>query len=66
VEDALRGMSSPAQRLDLPPGALTYGTADVKQTAQRLSAYGVRLLAPDEVADQLLVYPKALPPNRGK
>jgi hypothetical protein len=37
----------------------------MRQTAQRLRAYGVRLLAPDEVAAQLLVYPKALPPNPG-
>src|SRR5919109_642402 len=47
-DEAFRGTSAPAQRLDLPTGALTYATADVKQTAQRLSAYGVRLLAPDE------------------
>ena len=66
LEEAFRGTSAPAQRLDLPTGALTYATADVKQTAQRLSAYGVRLLAPDEVAAQLLVYPQALPSNPGK
>jgi mannose-6-phosphate isomerase-like protein (cupin superfamily) len=66
LEDAFRGMSAPAQRLDLPPGALTYATADVTQTAQRFSAYGVRLLAPEEVAAQLRVYPQALPPNPGK
>ena len=64
-EDACRGLSAPAQRLDLPTGALTYATADVTQTAPRLRAYGVRLLAPDEVADHLPVYPQALPPNPG-
>jgi mannose-6-phosphate isomerase-like protein (cupin superfamily) len=65
LEDAFRGMSSPAQRLDLPTGALTYATADVTQTAQRLREYGVRLLAPDEVANHLRRYPQALPPNPG-
>ena len=63
LEEAFRGMSSPAQRLDLPAGALTYSTGDLKQTAQRLSEYGVRILAPDEVTDQLPLYPKPLPPN---
>lgn len=66
LEEAFRGMSAPAQRLELPSGALTYATADVTHTAQRLSAYGVRLLAPDEVADQLRVYPQSLPPNAGE
>jgi mannose-6-phosphate isomerase-like protein (cupin superfamily) len=65
LEDAFRGLSVPAQRLDLPKGALTYATADVRQTAQRLRAYGVRLLAPAEVATQLRGYPHALPPNPG-
>jgi hypothetical protein len=59
-------MSAPAQRLDLPTGALTYATADVTQTARRLRAYGVRLLAPEEVAAHLRGYPQALPPHPGQ
>jgi mannose-6-phosphate isomerase-like protein (cupin superfamily) len=66
LEDAFRGMSAPAERLELPTGALAYATADLTQTARRLGAYGVRLLAPEEVADQLLLYPKSLPPNPDK
>ena len=66
LEEAFRSMSSPAQNLGLPAGALTYSTADLKDTAQRLSEYGVRLLAPDEIADQLPLYPKSLPARRGK
>jgi mannose-6-phosphate isomerase-like protein (cupin superfamily) len=63
LEEAFRSMSSPAQGLDLLTGAVTYSTGDLNQTAQRLSEYGVRVLAPDEVADQMPLYPKSLPPN---
>jgi hypothetical protein len=53
LEEAFRSMNSPAQNLGLPTGAFTYSTAHLKHTAQRLSEYGVRLPAPDEVPDQL-------------
>jgi mannose-6-phosphate isomerase-like protein (cupin superfamily) len=57
LEEAFRGMTTPAQRLELPTGAVTYSTGDLKQTAQRLSEYGARFLAQDEIADQLPLYP---------
>jgi mannose-6-phosphate isomerase-like protein (cupin superfamily) len=63
LEEAFRSMSSPSQKLDLPSGALTYSKADFEQTTQRFSKYGARLLTPEEVADQLPLYPKPLPPN---
>ena len=63
LEEAFRGMSTPAQRLELPRGGLTYSTRDLKQTAQRLSEYGARFLTPHEIAEQLPVYPKLLRPN---
>jgi quercetin dioxygenase-like cupin family protein len=66
LEEAFRGMSTPAQRLELPTGAVTYSTGDLKQTAQRLSEYGARFLTPGQVADQLPLYPKPLAPNAGK
>jgi quercetin dioxygenase-like cupin family protein len=61
LEDAFRGMSTPAQRLELPTEAVTYSTGDLKQTAQRLGECGARFLTPDEVPEQLPLYPKALP-----
>jgi quercetin dioxygenase-like cupin family protein len=63
LEEAFRGMSSPAERLELPTGAVTYSMGDLKQTAQRLSEYGARFLTPAESADQLPLYPESLPAN---
>src|SRR5215831_70983 len=60
LEEAFRGMSTPAQRLELPTEAVTYSTGDLKQTAQRLSDYGARFLTPQEIAIQLPMYPKLL------
>ena len=66
LEEAFRGMITPAQSLELPTGVVTYSTGDLKQTAQRLSDYGARFLAQDEVAEQMPLYPKPLAPNAGK
>jgi mannose-6-phosphate isomerase-like protein (cupin superfamily) len=48
------------------PAGLEEVFRGMKQTAQRLSEYGARFLTPDEVADQLPLYPKSLPSNAGK
>jgi mannose-6-phosphate isomerase-like protein (cupin superfamily) len=61
IEEAFRNESSPAPDLGLPTGAVTYSKADLKDTAERLGRYGVRLLSADEVASQLPLYPKPLP-----
>lgn len=66
LEELFRGMSTPARRLELPAGSVTYSTGDLKQTAQRLREYGVRFLTTDEIAEQLPLYLKPLPSNRGK
>ena len=65
LEEAFRSLTSLAQHVELPSGALTYSTADLKQTVQLLGEYGVRFLAPDEIVDQLPLYPKSPPPNAG-
>jgi hypothetical protein len=54
-------MSSPAQNLEPPTEALTYSQSDLEQTARRFAEYGVQMLTPEEVAEQLLLYPKPLP-----
>ena len=63
LDDYFRSMSLPAQSLNLPTGAATYSTSDLKEVAQRLSEYGARFLTPDEIADQMPLYPKSLPPK---
>ena len=64
LEEAFRSMSSPAQNLGIPAGALTYSTADAKDTAQRLGECGVSLPTLDEVAAQLPLYPNLIPPDQ--
>ena len=66
LEEAFRSMSSPAQNLELPTGALTYSMADLKETAERFSEYGIRFLTPDEIANQLPLYPETSRPNPTK
>src|SRR5262249_53451516 len=58
LEEAFRSMGAPAQNLELPSGALTYSSADFNQTVQRFSEHGVQILAPDNVAEKLPLYPK--------
>ena len=60
VEVAFRSMSSPAQDLAPPTGALTYSEEDMEQTVRRFSASGVRMLTPDDAAEQLPLYPKSV------
>jgi quercetin dioxygenase-like cupin family protein len=66
LEEVFGGMSTPAQRLELPTGAVTYSTGDLKETAKRLREYGAHFLTPAEVTEQLPVYPKSLPSNAAK
>jgi len=64
LEEAFRGMSSPAKRLALPTKTLTYSTGDVKTIAKRLNDYGVRILSPEEVAEQMPLYSRATQVSR--
>jgi quercetin dioxygenase-like cupin family protein len=66
LEEAFRAGSVPAQALDVGTEVPTYSTTDLKQTAQRFSLYGVRFLAPDEIDDQMPLYPKRLSANPGR
>jgi len=79
LEEAFRSIDSPAQSLELPTAMLANSTdgkalqgikqlnsEDLRQTVQVLSEYGVRILARDEIAHQLPLYPRPLPSNPRK
>jgi mannose-6-phosphate isomerase-like protein (cupin superfamily) len=60
IEAAFRGMASPAQSLDLPTGMRTYSQSDLTQTVNVLLDYGVSLLTPDEIENQLPLFPNRI------
>ena len=80
LEEAFRSIDSPAQSLELPTASHTNSAdagkalhgikqlkaEDLKQTVQLLAEYGAHFLTSDEVADQLPLYPKPLPPSPRK
>jgi len=66
LEEAFSSGASPAQYLYLPSEATTYSKVEIEETAQRFSDYGARFLTPDEVAQQLPLYPKSVPANAGQ
>jgi len=66
LKEAFYRVSAPAKSLDVLAGAVTYSTADLQQTAERFSQYGVHFLSPDEIAGQMPLYPKPLPPGPGR
>jgi len=66
LEEVFRLWSTPAERLELPNGAMTYSTSDPTEIAQRLSEYGAHVLTPDEIAEQMPLYPKSFPSNAAR
>lgn len=61
LEEAFSKMSAPAQNLEPPTEAVTYSQSDLEQTARRFAEHGVQILSPEEVAEQLPLYPEPLP-----
>lgn len=61
LEEAFSKMSAPAQNLEPPTEAITYSQSDLEQTARRFAEHGVQILSPEEVAQQLPLYPEPLP-----
>jgi hypothetical protein len=56
-------MAIPAQSLIIPPDdGVTYATIDLSETIKVFDKYGVRFLAPDEIARELPAFP--LVPSR--
>jgi quercetin dioxygenase-like cupin family protein len=57
--NAINKMNSPARTMEIPPDMETYATADLTATMGVFMKYGVHMLSPDEIAQQLPVYPTA-------
>ena len=52
--NASASMAIPARSLDIPPeDGVTYATVDLGETIKVFETYGVRMLAPDEIAREL-------------
>ena len=61
IDGYFRSMSdSPAAELDLPGEAITYATADMEPVVRDFGDYGVRILSPDQIAEQMPSYAAAL------
>lgn len=61
IDGYFRSMSdSPAAELDLPGEAITYATADMEPVVRDFADYGVRILSPDQIAEQMPSYAAAL------
>jgi hypothetical protein len=52
-------MNAPAREMEIPSDMETYATFDLTATMAVFMKYGVRMLSPDEVAQQLPAYPTA-------
>jgi quercetin dioxygenase-like cupin family protein len=57
--NAINKMNAPARTMAIPSDMETYATADLTATMEVFMKYGVRMLTPDEIADQLPAYPSA-------
>lgn len=56
--DAAGKMNEPAQKLEIPSDdVLTYANMDLTRTMEIFEEYGVRLLTPEEVAEQMPQFP---------
>ena len=63
LEEAFQKLDQPAERLELPEGMEAYSMADLTRSVEVLSQYGVRLLTPEEIAEQLPLYPQPVASN---
>ena len=57
--NAINKMNAPARTMEIPSDMETYATADLTATMGVFMKYGVHMLSPDEIAQQLPAYPTA-------
>ncbi|RXH57695.1 cupin domain-containing protein [Granulicella sibirica] len=56
---AINKMNAPARAMTIPSDMETYATADLTDTMAIFTKYGIRMLSPAEIAEQLPAYPAA-------
>jgi hypothetical protein len=61
-EQAFTTMTRPAERPGVPERMETDSTADLTRVVEILSQYGIRVLTEEEIAEQLLLYPRPVAP----
>jgi hypothetical protein len=57
--NAVSKMNKPARAMEIPSDMETYATADLTATMEIFMKYGVRMLSPDEIGQQMPDYPTA-------
>ena len=57
--NAINKMNAPARSMEIPSDMETYATADLTDTMAVFMKYGVRMLSPNEIAEQVPAYPSA-------
>jgi quercetin dioxygenase-like cupin family protein len=57
--NAINKMNAPARTMEIPSDMETYATADLTATMAVFIKYGVRMMSPDEIAEELPAYPTA-------
>jgi quercetin dioxygenase-like cupin family protein len=57
--NAINKMNAPARTMEIPSDMETYATADLTATMGIFMKYGVHMLSPTEIAQQLPAYPAA-------
>jgi mannose-6-phosphate isomerase-like protein (cupin superfamily) len=60
IEGYFRSRSTSPAELDLPGEAITYATADMEPVVRELAGYGVRVLSPDQITEQMPLYAAAI------
>jgi len=55
--NAINKMNAPARTMEIPSDMATYATADLTATMAVFIKYGMRMLSPEEIAEQLPAYP---------
>jgi quercetin dioxygenase-like cupin family protein len=54
--NAINKMNAPARTMEIPSDMETYATVDLTSTMAVFIKYGVRMMSPDEIAEQLPAY----------